>query len=148
MNKLVRMLRVTRVTRLRLYLDNLDSRTKLTKHDRQRVNYLRRRMNTYIMKMSVFSAARAFFYVILYASVVSNFIGDMVTPSTSAWFSRFASPIIVLSSILGTTISITYILIFSKFVNTYWEDVRTHASNIIAIYSKYSIKHVEEPLDD
>lgn len=141
-------MRVTRVTRLKMYLENLEKHVEISnKKDLENIDFLKNKMKSYFRKMGVFSGARTFFYVVLYASVVANFIGDMATPETTAFVSRFASPIMILGSILGTTLSLGYILLFSKFVNIYWEDVRTISSNMIAIYTKYDTHGVALDMD-
>lgn len=134
-------MRVTRVTRLKTYIANLDKRIEITnKKDAANIDFLNKKMNAYLVKMNIVGSARMFFYMLLYASVVASFIGNMATDEAGAFISKFASPIIRLGSILGTTLALGYILLFGRFVNMYWEDVRTIATNMIAIYTKYDTK--------
>lgn len=140
MNLWVKM-RITRVTRLKAYLSRLEGRVKVTnKTDKENIEFLKQKMRRYLGRMAVFAGARTFFYILLYISVVLNFLGDLAEPQATAFIDKFASPLVVLSSIIGTTISLIYVLLFTKFVNIYWEDIRTISTNMISIYSKYDTK--------
>ncbi|MFH1916227.1 MAG: hypothetical protein ABIJ21_03105 [Nanoarchaeota archaeon] len=131
---IIKRISVTRVSRLKQYLDQLKEDIPIRQEkDKKRIRSLRRKIKRTFIKMRVFSWTRGLFYVVLYASIVSNFLGDFATPEAK-FIGRFAQPFIILSSIIGTTISLFLVLIFTKVLNTYWEDARTYATHLIAIY--------------
>jgi hypothetical protein len=131
-----RRMQVTRTTRLQQYLDRLHQDIPLRgKEDKEHVRLLGEKIGSVFVKMRVLGFIRMFFYLLLYASIVSNFIADLVTANSSL-IGRFAEPFVIMSTIIGTTISLLLILLFTRVINTYWEDARTYATHMIAIYAK------------
>jgi hypothetical protein len=136
MTGLFQRMRVTRIMRLQEYLGQLRKEVPVTgKFDQRRVAILDKKITKVLIKMRVLTWIRIFFYGLLYISVISNFLGDIADPGAKE-LQSFTKPLVVLSSILGTTLSLLVILLLTKVINTYWEDCRTYATHMIAIYAK------------
>lgn len=132
----------TREKSLQQYLEGLEGSIKVKKkEDREELAALKRKMVIELRHIKAFRWTRIFFYVLLYASVVSNLLSDF---AVFGKLSSLATPLLLLSSIIGTTISLAMVLLLTKFMNTYWEDVRTYATHMIAIYTKH--EHIERIL--
>lgn len=132
-----RRISVTRVTRLQQYLDQLHQDIPVRdKGDDARIRMLGEKIGTVFTKMRVFGGVRIFFYFLLYASIVSNFVADIAS-SGSSLIGKFTEPFVVMSTIIGTTLSLLVILGLTRVINTYWEDARTYATHMIAIYVKH-----------
>ncbi|MFH1072855.1 MAG: hypothetical protein V1743_05490 [Nanoarchaeota archaeon] len=124
-------LRVTKVSRLKRYLAELEKEIPVKDQaDQERLGVLNRQMNSSLLKMRLLTGVRVFFFILLYASVISNFISDV------SIFAFFTKRIVLLSSVIGTTVSLFFLWLLTRFINIYWEDVRTFSTHIIAAYAR------------
>jgi len=123
--------RITPLTRLTKYIDILDKNVAIDdKVDQHKIEFLMAEAKRAIITLRVFSYVRLFFYILLYASIISGF-GQLLL------FEELTNQILGVSAIIGTTFSAGMVLMLNAFVNMYFEHVRTITSHMIAIYTKH-----------
>ncbi len=117
------------------YLQTLKRQVAVTSPvDAGKVEHLLGLIQTRIFRIRVLAASRTFFSVLLYASVASAFAVSVIK---DPWVEALTKPILGVSLLVGTPISFFYVVLFSKLITLYHDDVRLLAAHILAILSKY-----------
>ncbi len=103
---------------------------KGSKKDKELAIEYRGQLGKIRKKTNTLMIIRGICYALLYVSLLSAFLGDIIIISEAVQF------IALLSGVLGASILIALVAILTKFINIYVSDAHIRADFIIALYVK------------
>jgi hypothetical protein len=124
------------------YVRTLANRIEIEGEDHAKVQRLLRLLAGRATRIRVLVASRLFFQILLYASVASAIA---VKIFDIPLVSRLSDPIVKFSLLVGTPISLFYVVLFTKIIDLYYEDVRVLVAHILALLTKHDTSPDFEP---
>lgn len=122
---------LTKYERIQRYIENLeDNITIKNKHDQKIISDIRDLISGRISSIRWLSYSIGFLYVLLYFSFVSFIFSDVF------FIGEVVNIINVILGVLGTTMIVTFIYLFTRVEDMYYTDLSLLSSHLIAIYTK------------
>ncbi|MBN1645882.1 hypothetical protein JW868_02465 [Candidatus Woesearchaeota archaeon] len=129
-------LRSNRTFRMSIYLNNLKNTVTVKKKaDQERLYELEKAFNRVNINRRVLFSFRVFFYILLYASLISTFLP--VTPLVEDFIKKY---FFAVAGFISTTFSALVVYILTRYIDIYMEDLRIITAHQIAIYEDYDNK--------
>ncbi len=125
-------LRLSRLTRIKAYLINLENIYNPSKKKIKKVSYIKAQIDKTIIKATIASWIRNFFNIIIYASALTA-LSSIVSGINLSFISEQLKW--VTGIIGGTTVAIIGASITTRLVNLYLVDLMLLASTVIAVYT-------------